>query len=127
MFHAVVWIDHHEARILEFDRTTQERKHVRSNLQNQLHHKSGEIGAGKATADRAYLQHVTEAVSDATEILVVGPGTAKLEFLRYLHSHAPDVERKVMAVESSDHPTDAQILAHAREYFRAADRMVAHR
>lgn len=126
MFHAVVWIDHHEARIWEFDRTTQEQRHVRSHLQSQVHHKSGEIGAGKARADKSYLQKVAETVADATEILIVGPGSAKLEFVRYLHSHAPDMERKVMGVESADHPTDAQILAHARQYFRAADRMVPH-
>jgi hypothetical protein len=43
--------------------------------------------------------------------------------LRYLHRHAPDVEAKVVGVETVDHPTDAQVLAYARARFRAVDRM----
>jgi len=30
---------------------------------------------------------------------------------------------KIIGVETADHPTDNQVVAHARSYFRAADRM----
>lgn len=30
---------------------------------------------------------------------------------------------KVIGVETVDHPTDGQVLAYARRYFRAADQM----
>ncbi|MBM3489009.1 MAG: hypothetical protein FJX68_00945 [Alphaproteobacteria bacterium] len=54
---------------------------------------------------------------------MVGPGTAKLALMRHLHGHAPAVERKVVAVETVDHPSDGQVVAYARKYFDAADRM----
>jgi hypothetical protein len=30
-------------------------------------------------------------------------------------------------VEALDHPTDGELVAHARQYFRAADRMAPQR
>ena len=57
------------------------------------------------------------------EILVVGPSTAKLGLIRYLHKHAHELEPRVVGVESVDHPTDGQLVAYARKYFRKVDRM----
>ena len=38
-----------------------------------------------------------------------------------MHKHEPKVEARIVGVETADHPTDAQIVAHARAYFRAND------
>jgi hypothetical protein len=35
--------------------------------------------------------------------------------------------KHVTGVETLDHPTDGALLAHARKYFRAADRMRSQR
>ena len=81
--------------------------------------------------DEARLFHVDAAKVDAIaihapkadSILVVGPSTAKLELMRHLHRNEPSLEKKVMGVETVDHPTDRQIVAYARTYFLAKDRM----
>jgi hypothetical protein len=52
-----------------------------------------------------------------------GPSTAKLQFLKYVHAHEPKLEQRIVGMETVDHPTDAQLAAFARRYFRAADRM----
>ncbi len=122
-YHAVVWIDHAEAHVLEFTSDAVERKRVRNPHPQQVHHKAGGVGSGKAAPDAAYLKDVASNLADAKEILVLGPGNAKLELLRYLHRHAPSVEANIVGVETADHPTDAQAVAHARKYFAAADRM----
>jgi stalled ribosome rescue protein Dom34 len=122
-YHAVVWMDHAEAHVLEFAGKVTERKRVRNANAQHLHHKAGVIGAGKGGIDAGYCKEVIEAVGSAAEILVVGPGNAKLEFIRYLHKHAPLVEAKIVGVETADHPTDGQLLAHARARFDAIDRM----
>ena len=88
-----------------------------------MHHDAGCIGSGKAPEDVAYFQMVTAALEEAGEVLIVGPGKAKLELIRYLHHHAPDLEPKLVGVETVDHPSNGQIVAYARQYFRAADRM----
>ncbi len=61
----------------------------------------------------------------ATEILIVGPGHAKLELIKHIHSHDHGVVDKVVGVETVDHPSDAQLVAYARKYFVAKDRMLA--
>lgn len=122
-YHAVIWIDHAEAHVLEFSNDVVERKRVRNPHAGQVHHKAGVIGGGKAAPDAAYLKDVAGSLADAKEILVLGPGSAKLEFLRYVHRHAPAVEANIIGVETADHPTDAQVVAYARKYFTAADRM----
>jgi hypothetical protein len=70
-----------------------------------------------------YYRDVARALEDAAEILVVGPSTAKLEFIKYVHKHDHALEGRVVGVETVDHPTDGQLVAYARRYFRAADRM----
>ncbi len=42
-----------------------------------------------------------------------------------LHEHAVIWIDHHQAVETVDHPTDGQMLEHARRFFRAADRMLA--
>ena len=38
--------------------------------------------------------------------------------MKYLHDHAPATAGKVVAIETSDHPTDAQLVAHVLKHFR---------
>jgi hypothetical protein len=41
----------------------------------------------------------------------------------YLHNSRPALEEKLLAVETSAHPTDGQLLDHAHRFFKTADRM----
>lgn len=124
-FHAAVWIDHSEARVFSFNwEESEEWKIHPHNRHQHVHHKAGSIGSGHSGGDQHYFHSVAEAVKDAGEILICGPGTAKLELMRHLHKHDPQVEKKVVGVETADHPTDGQLLKMAREFFRAADRML---
>jgi hypothetical protein len=44
----------------------------------------------------------------------------KLHFLRYAQRHDHALEARIVGIESADHPTDAQLVAHVRHYFREA-------
>jgi stalled ribosome rescue protein Dom34 len=121
-YHVAIWIDHAEAKVYGLSWQKAEEWTVRPHDRHvHLHHKAGSIGSGNATSDKHYLASVTEAVKDAGEILITGPSSAKLELLRYLHEHAPDVEKKVVGIESLDHPTDGELVNFARKFFHAAD------
>jgi len=61
----------------------------------------------------------------AAEILIVGPGHAKLELIKHIHAHDHDLVKQVVGVETMDHPSDAQLVVHARKYFAAKDRMLS--
>jgi hypothetical protein len=68
---------------------------------------------------------VIKAVSGAGEILIVGPGAAKLELIKHAHSYDTKVSAKIVSVETVDHPTDGQVLANARKSFTKIDHMRA--
>ena len=57
------------------------------------------------------------------EVLIAGPGSAKTELVKHIEQHDPTLKKKVVGVETIDHPSDGQLVAHARKYFSAADRM----
>jgi stalled ribosome rescue protein Dom34 len=116
--HAVVWIDHREARVFHFNATDVEALVIHPDKPaHHLHHKHGSIGSGHAKEDKEYFQKVAHAVADATAILVTGPANAKTELVKYIKDHAPAVAKAIAAVETLDHPTSGEIVAHARKYF----------
>ena len=123
--HAAVWIDHNEAHVFFVDP-----EHVRESIvhsphpHQHLHHKANTIGSGKAQEDEHFYHSVAESLRDAHEILITGPGQAKLALFKHLQRHDPAVAEHVLGIESADHPTDGQLIAHARHYFKAKDRLL---
>ena len=68
-----------------------------------------------------FFEEVAKALGESEEILVLGPSTAKLELMRYMHKHHAATEKKIVGVETVDHPTDRQVVAYARHYFEVVD------
>lgn len=111
----IVYMDHEHAKIFKMkptgpDEVSMERREVR-------HHHNNE--AAKHKDHNPFYHSVANELKTASEILVLGHGTAKQEFIHHLenHHHA-DVAKKVVGVEAVDHPTDNQILAFARKFFQ---------
>ncbi len=122
--HAVIWVDSKEARVFHFNAEDVEKERIRDHTPFQkIHHKAGTIGDGHTHLDRAFLDWIAEALRDTSEWLLLGPGSAKHELLSHLKSHAPQLAATLVAVESADHPTDRELLDHARRLFHSADRM----
>ena len=119
-YHAIVWIDHREARVFHF--SAAEADELISHPYrppHHLHHKANSIGSGHAAEDHAFLQRVAEAIADAGAVLITGPANEKTELIKHIRQHAPTLMEKVVAVETVDHPSDRQLLDHARRVFKA--------
>ena len=122
--HAIVWMDHTEARVIHLDEANHEAHHVKSpHGKEHLHHKRGSVGDGNASAHADFFGLIVKALGGAQEILVVGPASAKNEFVKHAGAHDAQFAKRVIAVENMDHPSENQLVAHARKYFVAADRM----
>jgi stalled ribosome rescue protein Dom34 len=123
--HAVVWIDHREAKVFHFDRNHAEGLKIRSSKEfDQAHKHAGTVSGARTPVDKKFLHKIVEAITDAEEWLIVGPGNAKEEFAKHVRQHDHELAGRIIAVESADHPTDGQIVALARKFFMAADRML---
>ncbi|MFT3733176.1 MAG: translational machinery protein [Hyphomicrobium sp.] len=118
-FHAVVWIDHHEARVFHFNASDSDKITVHpKDPVRHIHHKANSIGSGHAPEDQEFLKNVTDAVADAGAILITGPAGEKTVLMEHIGRHAPALKSKIKAVEPLDHPTDGEILALARKFFK---------
>ena len=121
-FHAAVWIDGHQARVAHFNADDAEVEVVHRHHSDKEHRR--EKQAGHANPDDAqFLEAVTKALGGAGAILVTGPGGEKHELLKHIEHKHPQLRKAVEAVETSDHPTDNELVAHARKTLLAADRM----
>lgn len=114
-FHAVIWIDHKEARVFHFGVDEVERlvlhpEHPTKHVQFKVE-------------DPHYLKAAMDAIADAGAVLVVGPAHTKTDLVKYIEQHNPKLNSIIAGVETVDHPSDGQIVALARKYFKSADRV----
>jgi hypothetical protein len=124
-YHAVVWIDHHEARVFHFSAADVEKLVLHPDHPTRhIHHKAGSIGGGHAGEDHNFLHAVAQSIADAGAALVTGQANEKTELVKWMREHEPRLGKIVVGVETVDHPSDGELVAHARKYFKAEDRML---
>jgi stalled ribosome rescue protein Dom34 len=123
-YHAVIWVDHREARIFHLSPTDVDRLVLHPDHPTKhIHHKANSIGSGHAQEDQNYFQAIMEAVSGSGAVLITAPANAKTELVKHIRQHSPRIMKTVVGIETVDHPSDAQLVAYARKYFEASDRM----
>jgi stalled ribosome rescue protein Dom34 len=116
-FHAVVWMDHNEAHVLMFDR-----EHVESQrIKSRSHHRH----QGKTGDTTEFFGGVAHALVGTHEVLLAGPGAARNEFREWCQAHAKATAAVIVDSIATDHPTDKQLVALARQYFKKFDAMAA--
>jgi stalled ribosome rescue protein Dom34 len=117
--HAVIWIDQKEARIFDVDADKVEGSIVDSPGPH-IHRHANEVDLrvrNHPDDEHRYFREVARALEGHGQVLLVGPAQTKLHFFRYVHEHDRQLETKIVGIESADHPTDAQLVAHLRTYF----------
>jgi stalled ribosome rescue protein Dom34 len=124
-FHAVVWIDHHEARVFHFSASDIERLVLHPDHPTRhIHHKANSVGSGRASEDHDFFRSVAQSIADAGAVLITGPADAKIQLNKFISQHDPKLMKIIVGVETVDHPSDGQLVAYARHYFKAEDRML---
>lgn len=116
-FHAVAWLDHTEAHVVHFDRDHTETQRIKA----RSHHKH----QGKAADNAAFFGDIAAALSGAREVLLTGPGLARTQLREWVGQHLPLLDKAIVDSVATDHPSDAQLAALARQYFRKFDSLAA--
>ncbi len=123
-YHAVVWIDHRQARVLHFNANDVDEQVLRPEHPAQsLHRKADSVGDGRAPEDQRFLENVARSLADAGAVLIVGPSSEKNELVKHIKRRHREMAIRIEGVESLDHPTDGELLAYARRYLKSADLM----
>lgn len=105
--HAVIWIDYRVAKIFSVGLTGVSASAVRAHS-SFPHHKAS------ARGDLTFLARVSEALGNCTDLLIIGPGNEKTELMQFLKTTRSTL---TVHVESSDHPTEREIVALGRKRF----------
>jgi len=125
--HVAVWMDHQEARIFHVDADRVEELTIQKPAHHVHRHPKGPTAEHHHPDDlHHFFKAVAHELQGAERILVVGPSTAKLQFVRYASKHDATLDSRIVGVETLDHPTDRQLVAYAKSYFAADDRMQGH-
>lgn len=117
--HVAVWIDHREAKIFTIEPETFEMSKVVA-PHHHVTRKASEQGTHAELG--SFYQDVATALKGTGALLIVGPSSAKLDFIRHLQGHDHALEAAICGVETLDHPTDPQLVAYVRHYFKNKDR-----
>jgi stalled ribosome rescue protein Dom34 len=117
LFHAVVWLDHHSANILQFDTEHVESEKVKASSRHTKQHGSA------VRTEHEFYADVCAALKDINEILITGSSTAQADFRHYVEKHRPALAPAIVGYETVDHPSDKQLVALARQFFLRHDRM----
>ena len=116
-FHAVTWMDHSEAHVVMFDR-----EHVLAQrIKSRSHHKH----QGKGDDNGVFFADIAAALAGTHEVLLTGPGLARNQFRDWCGQHQAAVAQAIVDSVAADHPSDAQLVALARQYFKKFDSMAA--
>ncbi|MBM3489010.1 MAG: translational machinery protein [Alphaproteobacteria bacterium] len=106
----VVWLNAREARFAHFSTAGAQAEPSGARPFRIRRH-----GCGQPDTT-GFHQAVAAALAGAQAILLVGPGDAKLAFLRHLAAHQPALERQVVGVETVA-GGDGCLTEFARQYF----------
>jgi stalled ribosome rescue protein Dom34 len=94
--------------------------HILNNVSVRVPHPHQNHGDGNDSDNSRFFNDIAEALKDAIEILIVGPGKEKTAFVTHVKEHQPLVAAKIQGVETIDHPNEGQLLAYARKHFTSA-------
>lgn len=117
LFHAVLWLDHHEARLLQFDAEQVELERIREHSHHTKQHGS------EVRSQHEFYAEVCDRMAGIAEVLVTGSQMAQTDFRHYLLKHRPALKSQIAGYETVDKPSDKQLVALARDYFVRHHRM----
>lgn len=112
---SAVWLDREHAKILMFGAGKDKPEIRKLTAHLPVHHTHRLEGDEKES--QKFYHEVAQALVDADLILIMGPGVAKHHLRSHLIEHHPNLSRRVVGVETADHPTEGQLAAYVAKYF----------
>ena len=109
-------MDHSEVQVL-LDRDQANTQRIKS----RSHHKH----QGKSDDHSAFFADIAKALAGAHEALLCGPSPASNQFSEWCSRHAASAAAVIVDSIVADHPTDVQLAAMARRYFKHFDSMAS--
>jgi stalled ribosome rescue protein Dom34 len=128
-----VWMDGHKAIVVKLDQGKTSINEINSDLEEAYYHE-GEAIRGyfvgiqhnnleKTIADRKkdfskkFMKNVFEAIQEAEQLYIIGPGEMKKAFNRFIVNEHQKESNKVIGVESCDYLREKLIVDKIKHFF----------
>ena len=117
----VIWLDSEKAQIFALKISGIEKTRIQKSGVD--HHSRNKKDQHTDSDQEHFFRDLAVALMKVEgKLLILGPGLAKNHFKNYLESHHKGgLVNKIVGLENCDHPTDNQILAEARKFFKHYD------
>lgn len=117
----IIWLDSREAKIFKRDGANEKLQHLRSHGQKHPAQPHGKHAGSHHPEEIALFKEIAPTFKEASEVLLMGPGEAKVQFQKYMKEHDAVSAKKIVGVETVDHPSDGQIHQIAQKFFTKAE------
>ena len=107
--HAVVLIDHKKAQIVRFNADAHHTRHLEAQTHDTGKHNS------EIRDFHEFFGAVCDDVNGLEDVLIAGGHKAQHDFRHYVEGHRPALLKHIVGYETTDHPTEAQLIALARD------------
>ncbi len=117
MIQYVVWMDSEKAHLFNVKTSGVEKSNL--SVHGADHHTRSKNDLPEAAHLEHFYRDLATKLKDADQILILGPGLSKNHFKTHLETHhTAGLASKIVGMENSDHPTDNQIIASAKKFFK---------
>jgi stalled ribosome rescue protein Dom34 len=117
LVHAVVWLDHHSAHVLQFDAEQVQAHKLQAHVHPTPQHGSD------VRSEHEFFSEICDTLAGIPQVLITGGHTAQSDFRHYVDKHRPAVAPQIVGWETVDHPSEGQLVALARKFFVRHERM----
>lgn len=119
----VVLLGHMRARLIYLDDAPVDGGVIETawnTRQFRVHDRHATGGSGRPRRDADdFFTAVADAASRAGRVVLAGAGSAKEEFVLWAHARRHPVAKRIHAVQTTDRPTDGELVAAARQALHA--------
>ena len=118
-FHAVMWLDHETAQVLQLHADEVQEQHLKA------HHHSTRQHGSEVRTQHEFFGNACDSLGGVGEVLVLGPHQALTDFRHYVDKHRSALAPHIVGWEPAQRMTKGQLIAHARRYFDKYDRLAS--
>ncbi|MBC7728180.1 MAG: hypothetical protein H7242_11330 [Microbacteriaceae bacterium] len=121
LFHAVAFVDHQSAQVMQFgsEHVVERKVHAHLHVTRQHH--------SVVRSEHEFFGEVCDALDGIAEVLMAGGHTSLADFRHYVEKHRPLTAARIAGWEVVDRPTEGELVALARKHFARYDQMVGIR
>ena len=110
-YHAAVWLDHHRARLFQFDLSRIDAAAL------SRPGATGDCTGLVTTLDGILIEDACASIARLRRVLVTGPKDAIVDFERYVAAYWPQIADCIVGYQVVDEPSARQLLALVWWYF----------